>query len=227
MTQQYYSPYPAQPQNPYPPSQTMAGWALGLAILSCLPFAWFVAIGLAIAVLVRSSDGRDHGKGKAIAALVIAGVWFAIGIVVGVVSLVLAPEPVSEDGRPMVSTADLGEGQCFNAPEIFDATGEESVDIERVEVVPCGQRHQFEIYHRQQLPGSDYPGYRKVVSQTEEFCVEEFGDFVGREYDRSELGLIYFHPQPRGWALGDHYSVCAIGEVNGRRVTGTLRHAER
>ncbi|MBZ5733047.1 hypothetical protein K8Z61_00930 [Nocardioides sp. TRM66260-LWL] len=68
-----------------PPSKGMAITALILSLLFCIPvLAAVVAIVLAVIVLRRSRDGRNHGKGLAIAALVIAPLvtlgWIGVGI---------------------------------------------------------------------------------------------------------------------------------------------------
>ena len=57
---------------PAEPSKGMAITALILSILGCTCIGALVAIPLAIVVLVRSKDGRNHGKGLAIAAMIIS-----------------------------------------------------------------------------------------------------------------------------------------------------------
>ena len=60
----------------------MAITALILSILGCTCIGALVAIPLAIVVLVRGRDGRNHGKGLAIAALIIS-VLSLIGVAIG------------------------------------------------------------------------------------------------------------------------------------------------
>lgn len=54
------------------PSKGMAITALVFSFLICIPILPIIAIVLAIVVLVRGRDGRNHGKGLAIGALVVA-----------------------------------------------------------------------------------------------------------------------------------------------------------
>lgn len=68
----------------------MAGWALALSLLPCFtPVGQLVALGLAIAVLVKSRDGRDHGRGMAVAGLVIS-ILVLVAIVAYVVITVVS-----------------------------------------------------------------------------------------------------------------------------------------
>jgi hypothetical protein len=47
------------PQDPYNPSPYGARYQQATPSSACIPFATFIAIGLGIAVLVRSKDGRS------------------------------------------------------------------------------------------------------------------------------------------------------------------------
>jgi len=231
------SPYPVGPggaQDLRPPSKAMAGWALGLSFASCVGVAWMVSVGLAIAVLVKGRDGRDHGKGMAIAALVVDGIFLVIGFAAVVLSLVGAfdtsstsSEDLAGDDKETVSIEDVSVGDCFNQADLSGSDGSESIQVEEVELVSCDAPHDLEMYAREQLPGSDYPGDAQAARQAEQICVEEFEGFVGKPYAKSVLGVIYFHPYPRGWELGDHWATCAVGDVNGKPVTGTLRLSRR
>lgn len=226
-----YPPPAAPPLGTYgPPSQGMAKWALGLSFLVCVPVALLVSAGLAISVLVQSRDGRDHGKGYAVAALVIDACWVLLIVLVGVIEAVSpsSDEPTTAPSSS-VAVADLGEGQCFDLPaDAGSATGwDRSVHVGRVELVPCRDFHDLEVYHREQVPGSEWPGTKYVVDHVRAFCTEEFQYFVGTRYQRSELLLVYFHPEPRSWALGDHDGSCAVGDITGRQTRGTLHLSRR
>lgn len=221
------SGWPQQPPNdPYrhdgfPPSKAMAGWALGLSLVPCVSL---VGLVLGIVVLVRSRDGRDHGKGLAIAALVASGLWVlvaACGVALGV-----AAEDPAPSGPRTISIEDLALGDCFDLPAL-DPASREFVELDQVTKRTCSNPHQWEFFARQQLAGSAYPGQSEAAAEMEAFCIDEFGHFVGRNYNRSELALQYTIPHARGWALGDHWGTCLVGEITGRSVTGSLRLSRR
>lgn len=215
-----------------PPSKAMAGWALGLAIIPCLfPIPTLVAVGLAIAVLVRSRDGRRHGKGMAIAALIIAALWMA-GFVVLILSGALGtlqPDADRDDsgqvtGESQVSSLKIREGDCVNDPTMagFDADSEDEEVSMTVTVLPCEEPHDFETYLVYDLPDGDYPGEDEVGDAAATRCLREFKGFVGIAYSKSELEPYVLYPTSRTWRFLDDRSVtCLVGRP-GTKTSGSL-----
>jgi hypothetical protein len=80
----------------------MGVWAFVLAVLP-LFVTWVVAIGLALAVLLRPDDGWRRGRGLAIAALVISSVWILLGFGLVTVGMTL-PDPRSTPQRAAGTT---------------------------------------------------------------------------------------------------------------------------
>jgi hypothetical protein len=252
--QQYgeaYGPPPTAPygqapygQNPYgtgswspgpsggrPQSKAMGGWALGLAIAFCVPLATLVSIGLAIATLVTSRDGRDRGRGMAIAALVIDGL-LVLGLVALVVVALLAPTEPQRDTqgrvteRHEISTFDIREGDCVDDPALM-AAGEEEIEVQQAEAVPCGQAHDLEAYRVFDLDGEDYPGRRLVVRRATLGCLEAFEGFVGRNYRSSEAEFWTYYPQQRSWDLLDDRTVVCLVGIPDEKTSGTLEDSRR
>ncbi|MGD9960934.1 septum formation family protein [Nocardioides sp.] len=244
----YGSPHGTPPGSPYgpvapygggyqpPPSKTMAGWALALALLICIPFGFLVSIGLAIAVLVKSRDGRDHGRTMAIAALCIATLvflaqvgLFAFGLYKGVTEGIDAPRDsqgnVTE--RTEVTVENLRVGDCFDDDTMLGAT-QEGVQATTAEAVPCAQPHHFEIYHTFEIPGDDYPGSDKVDALADEGCSGKVRSFLGGQPARgSDLSIYLYYPQKRTWnLLGDHSVQCVIGRSD-PLIQGSLRGTGR
>ena len=237
-----YNPYqdpgypygaPRPPAYPEPASRTMAGWALGLAIVGCLCITALVAIGLAIAVLVKSRDGRDHGKGMAIAALVIAPIWIVTSIVVNVVGVIdeLAADAERDDAgrvteRTTISVAKIRAGDCLNSAELAGA-GDETVHTSEVEVVPCLEPHQLEAYLVGTLPEGEYPGSQKVQRTAGRMCLLAFDDFVGLSYGRSELDFVYLYPEAPSWRTIDDRDITCLVTDPQDPTTGSLRGSRR
>ncbi len=240
------SPAPPLPRYPVPPhleyatgrpdprylppaSRTMAGWALALAIVPCFGIGPFVSIGLAITVLVRSRDGRDHGKGLAIAALIIAPLWilgFIVAAVVGAIHDVNADADRDASGhisaRDEISSLKIREGDCFDYPELL-AGGSSAT----VTAVPCIEPHQFEAYFEMSLSGGDYPGDDELSVMSARRCLKEFEAFVGVPYGRSTLEPYTLYPSQTSWrVLDDHVLTCAVTDPDSR-TTGSLRNLRR
>lgn len=229
----YSSPY-APAQNPYPASKSMAGWSLGLSLAICVaPLTTMVSIGLAIAVLVRGRDGRDHGKGLAIGALIIDGIVI-VGLVgllaVGVLAGLTADAERDAEGRVTerqeVSSLKLRKGDCVNHPELMGA-GNETVDATSIEAVPCGEAHDLEAYYVFDLTTEDYPGEQRTVELAAQGCLKAFQPFVHRSYRSSDLDFWTYYPQRRSWQLlDDRAVVCMIGNPD-HKTRGSLEDSRR
>jgi Septum formation len=226
---------------PTPPSKAMAWWSFGLSFAWCLPFvAGLTSIGLAIGVLVRGRDGRDHGKGLAIAAIVIASVGilaaasevpaFVRGLQDGFEEARQEQTtPRGEDGQVtetgQISPLDLQEGDCFDDSSV----AAEGVEVTTVVVKPCPRRHDLEVYHVQDIStgGFGYPGEDEAIARSDAVCAGEFDDFVGRPLVRSRLVYTFYYPTATAWRLGGQRdALCAIADSRGR-TEGSLRGAKR
>jgi hypothetical protein len=236
--QPYGSPYQQPYGSPYqrhqpPPSQAMAGWALALTILSCIPLAIFVGSGLAIAVLVRSKEGRNYGTGKAIASLIIAGVWLLAGVALFVTGMVQGLQEGTDahrddqgqvTERTDISVQNLREGDCFDDEALLGAS-EDTTNAVTAQVMPCAEEHHFEIFHVFELSGDSYPGDATVSRLANDGCFSAFDAFVGKPPERSTLQVYFYVPQKRTWSiLGDRTVQCAIASPEGL-VTGTLENS--
>lgn len=210
----------------------MASWALGLAIVPCLGITPFVAIALAITVLVRSQSGLDRGKGRAIAALVIAPLW--IITIVGA-AILGAFHTVNEDAdrdstgqiasRDQVSVMKLRVGDCFDYPDL--ASGKPDAVSMSVAAVPCAQSHQFEAYATFDLTGDEFPGQDRMDVQAVAGCFPRFREFVGVPYGKSRLEVYFFFPTATTWrVLDDRAVLCLVGDPK-HTTTGTLGGTRR
>lgn len=211
-----------------PPSKRMAGWALGLSLAFCIPFAFLVGFGLAIAVLVKSRDGRNHGKGMAIAAIVIAALTVIANIVYVVVYLFNGVDTTERDADGNVVEAGtvtvdrLRDGDCYNHAELLADDSPEVTVPSEVEVVPCALAHDFEVFAVFELPDGDFPG-DKAVQESAFRCFEEFTEFNGRRWrPRSGLDFLTFMPTSASWRFGDRAVTCSIFEVDRSQMQDTI-----
>jgi hypothetical protein len=78
------APLAGYPPPPYPPPRTTSGWAIAsfvLAFVCCVP----LSVIFGFIALVKTKDGRQEGRGLAIAGLVISPLWALMAVVVGFV----------------------------------------------------------------------------------------------------------------------------------------------
>ena len=65
-----------------------------------------------------------------------------------------------------------------------------------------------------------------MAERAEEFCAEAFAEFVGVDYNESELEINLLYPTGESWAEGDRELVCLVYDPEGPTV-GTLAGAAR
>lgn len=214
------APYPAYGYQGAPPSKTMATWALVLGVIP-IPLGNLVAIGLGINVLVRSRDGHDHGKGMAIAALVIAPLWlllFAALIVAGVAGQAERAPTGGVTQRGDVPVTSLEVGDCL--PEGV-ATDRANLTVA---VAPCSAPHTDEVFADFDLAPGPYPRESELFRLAEGGCAKRFAGFVGKGYGKSELEIAYLYPMRSSWSR-DRGVTCLV--ESGSPSTGTLEGSRR
>jgi hypothetical protein len=109
----------------------------------------------------------------------------------------------------------LAVGDCLDASTL--ASGE----IASVGTIPCGDEHDAEIYAELELPAGEFPGDDSIGDQSDEFCFNEFGTFVGIGYDESSLDFYSLTPTETTWdELDDRIIQCVIESPS--RVTDSL-----
>ena len=170
------------------PSQAMARWALGLAIVPC-GLLWLVGAGLAIAVLRRNRDGRNHGRKKAIAALVVAGLWLLLAFALPATLLAIAPDrsdsgQVTSEGS--VTPQELQVGDCI--PDLLS----EGYKL-TVKVSPCAEPHQSEVFANFDLTVSTYPGEEETRALAEQGCFDRLQELLPRR-KLATASVLYLYP---------------------------------
>ena len=185
-----------------------------------------VAIGLGIAALVQLKKRPESGKGIAIAGLVIGslttvGYLVLFGVLIAIGSSVDdsygSPEPVSSNSQPSTTVDDLAVGECF------DDGDEEDEAIRR----PCAEAHDAEIISNITLPEGPYPGDKGVDQAADRACSPDFGTYVGKPVEDSELDLAWWTPTKSLWNNQDRLVVCAAYGPDGDQLTGSVKGTKR
>lgn len=203
----YSNPYggPAYPAGPgaNEPSKGMAITALVLSFLACTFVAGLVSIVLAIVVLVRGKDGRNHGKGLAISAIVVSVLVMAL-TVAGIVGIVLVAEDQSIDN--------LKTGQCINADELTDA---DSDSIGFIEKVSCSEEHDAQVVGTAELTAEQARAASSGID-----CSSLVDPDLLATIDPNEIS-IYGLTQDGSPDTGDAVACVAV-RVDGERLTQKL-----
>ena len=111
----------------------MAITALILSFLGCTGILAIVSIVLAVLVLRKGKDGRNHGKVMAIIAIVVSVITLAIGA--GIIALGVFVGSLAE-------VDDLSTGDCLTA----DGLSQSDADtVTNIKIVECSESHDGEV----------------------------------------------------------------------------------
>ncbi|CAB4692920.1 MAG: hypothetical protein F2667_02760 [Actinobacteria bacterium] len=193
------------------PSKAMAIVALVLALLVCVPVvAALISIVLAIIVLRRSRDGRDHGKGLAIASLVIAPIMLIVGVLI-VVAIGFGVSSLKD-------VNDLKTGDCVTGIDDDDSFGS-------LTVVDCDEKHDAEVFAMVTLTADQAKEYADAGDDTTAatgWCDEEIGDDPEKRaaLERDDLNglLLTDDLEPKAGDL----LACTIQSADGSSLTEPL-----
>jgi hypothetical protein len=132
-----------------------------------------------------------------------------------------APSPThtAGPGSDDASAFEIRVGDCLN-----DATA--SGTVTTVPIVPCTEPHDSEAYASIMLDDGDFPGDDAIQEKANAGCVEQFTEFVGLEYNASELEYTFYFPSEDSWSQGDREILCEVYDPESQ-TTGTLRGAAR
>ncbi|UPO77083.1 MULTISPECIES: septum formation family protein [Arthrobacter] len=128
-------------------------------------------------------------------------------------------EEVEDVSPETVDAIDLNVGDCLIEPD-----GDQ---ITEVDVLPCTQEHDSEVYAAMDMAGSEYPGETAVDEAAAEFCVAEFQPYIGADYQTSVLDIGLITPTSYSWTLGgDREILCTVYRVDGSPLTNSVRNAQ-
>ena len=206
---QYGTPQPQYPAAPgsYPgapvesePSKAMAITALISSLLCCTPLGFI----LALVVLARSKDGKNHGKGLAIAALVIS-ILFSLGIAAGAYGL------TQVDWDDLNPVSDLSQGDCFNAKGLDD---EDAEFVSEIDEVSCTTSHDAEVLASTDFTADQAEAYKLDNSLCNEL-VSAAGYTASADFGLTSLTV---NEEPNA---GDRLA-CVVYNVDGSKLDAPL-----
>ena len=113
------------------------------------------------------------------------------------------------------------------AIKIGDCTGKLATGtIEGADLLPCDQKHYYEVYAASQMTDADFPGNEATGEQAEKVCKDEFIAFIGVTPSKSKYEQFYLSPTAESWTLGDREILCLVGSDNGG-ISGSLRGVKK
>ena len=119
-------------------------------------------------------------------------------------------------GEGTLNAFEMRTGDCFDDP---DALADEFSSLPGV---PCAEPHDNETFAVFDLTMADYPEY-DIAEISESSCIEHFETYVGRDYETSALDVVTMYPTPEGWAQNDREVVCALYDMSGSKLVGSVK----
>ncbi|GEM_PF-1490185 len=158
------------------------------------------------------------------------GTKWAIGLVIGVMALGLIVGGVIL-GREVSNLAlidSLDQGDCVQDHFRMAEDGE-FFEVLFVSRADCSELHAYEVYAvASPWAGVEqFPGVDEAFSQGDEYCFEQFAEFVGQNHPSLPYEFLSFVPTAELWEDGHREVQCLVGHIDGETlVRGTLRNAE-
>jgi hypothetical protein len=121
-----------------------------------------------------------------------------------------------------VSADALEVGDCVN-----DDTLRGEGPVETVDVVPCRQPHDLEVYANVTVPGNEFLGDQALEKFADRSCVAHFKDYVGIPFRDSEFNYFIYVPSEDSWNEGDRLVTCGVVDPDLEKLTGSARGARR
>jgi len=108
-------------------------------------------------------------------------------------------------------------GDCFDDGSTF---ADENVDS--VPGVPCSNPHDNEVYAVYDVAAASFPG-EGMADMAHEGCLTRFERFVGKDYESSSLDIATLYPSSESWQQNDREVVCAVYDVDAKKLTGSVK----
>ena len=204
------APAPDPSDAPAPRRRTdgVAVAALVTGILGVIP----ATLVLGPLALIRVGRSGARGRGMAITALVLTGLWI-VATAIAAAAIITRPPPAKPVALPQVFS--LRAGQCIDS----GATA-----ISGVHVVNCAQAHDAEVFATFRVTGARYPGPAALGQRARQGCVGRLSGYLNPQLSATSLAQSYVYPDSGAWSAGERTVVCTVRSTSGPLV-GSVRAA--
>ncbi len=99
-------------------------------------------------------------------------------------------------------TAEVGD--CIDSADLPDG------DLTELPTVSCDESHDLEVFHAFDLDEGEFPGDDEMSAEAEDQCMPVFEDYVGMEYQQSEIWVTTVFPSQETWDIDDREVLCLL-----------------
>ena len=202
------------------------GFALA-ALLCSLPGLVPFAVLFGIIALVRIQVSGRSGRGLAIAALVISGLWL-VGALYVVISMIPGPNPTGTGQVAPPTSTRAGRPEVTNYDSVFYVQVDNcfdtiDVDEDHVQQVDCAGTHDEQLYAIVALDGASWPGVAAVRSQVHDGCGKQSRSYFTASAPPPDLQVMLYYTTEDNWKDGIRYGSCAFTKKSGK-LSGRIPH---
>ena len=131
----------------------------------------------------------------------------------------VADEAAEETAPETVEAVNLKVGDCM-------ADDPDAEEVSDVDVLPCTEPHDSEVYAAMDINADSYPGEEAVDTMAQEFCLAQFQPYIGTDYSVSALDIGYLTPTAMSWTLGnDREILCTVYRVDGEKLSTSVKNS--
>ena len=208
--QPYQPPYGQHWQQPLPPPYAPPRKTNGFAIASLIfgiVGGILLSVILGIIALRQTKDGRQGGRGMAIAGLALSGAWtFFIAVAIVLVA-------VYADGS--VRATDVKLGDCI------ETTPSNLSTVKRLPKVSCDKPHEGEVYALLPVSAASFPGQSTLRDEYEKKCLSALESYSSKASEDPVYQIFVLYPTQETWDQGDRRVACIT--ITQDKRTGSVK----
>ena len=208
------------PGGPVPGSAGRSGKAIAALVLSLIGVVLFAVI-FAISALREIKRTGKRGRGMAVTALALSGVW--VVALFGIGAWVASHQAQRDDTGTVVAGGDVGVaslalGDCLR--DLPGAGGGEKVTD--LSAVPCTQPHRGEVFALITMTAGKWPGTAVVNGQAEAQCPGRMATYAPKHATDASLEVLYLAPLQESWDIPKGRDIVCIATTTAP-TTGSLK----
>ena len=92
--------------------------------------------------------------------------------------------------------------------ETSTSRSSESPSAATVEEFDCNQPHTGEVFYIHKLTDATRPSDDDMEKKATDACLAAFSPYVGKDYEDSDLSIVWMYPTVQTWTTGDREIVC-------------------
>ena len=188
---------PGMPGGPVPGSAGRSGKAITALVLSLVGIVLFSVL-FAISALRDIKRTGKRGRGMAVTALVLCGVW--VVALFGIGAWVASHQAQRDDTGAVVTGGDVGVASLALGDCLRDLPGTGGGEkVTDLSAVPCTQPHRGEVFALITMTAAKWPGTEVVNAQGQAQCPGRMATYAPAHAADANLEVLFLTPLEESW----------------------------